>query len=841
MTHKHAQETKKRTLVFENIELTDVIDAPVLQELMNDYYALTGIGIGIIDIKGNVLVGTGWQDICVKFHRAHPESCTNCHESNIALASGVVPGTFKEYRCKNNMWDIATPIMLGDRHIGNIFLGQFLYDDEELDYQLFRLQAQRFGYDETAYIAALDRVPRFSRETVQTAMNYYTKLAQMISKANYSNIAREQTLQWRKQAEDAQRKTEEDLLLATQATNIGIWDWDLIQDILSWNDNMCTLYGIRREDFSGIESWSRALHPDDRDYAEGEVQAAFRGEREYAPEFRIIHSDGTIRYLKASSRTFFDENDKPIRMIGTNYDITELKQKEKTLRQQHSFLRQIIDMVPAIICVKTLEGPYALANKTLADAYGTTVEMLEGRKDTDFSPTEEESKAFRGDDLKVIVGRETLHIAEEKITYADGSTHWLTTTKIPLSESDGSCSKLLAVAMDITERKLAQEEKAILESQLCQAQKMESVGRLAGGVAHDFNNMLGVILGYAELSLIKLDQSHPLLKTLMIIRETALRSADLTQQLLAFARKQTIAPKVLDLNENVTSMLKMLERLIGEDIDLVWVPAADLWPIKMDPSQIDQFLTNLCVNARDAIFDVGKVTIETENNIFDENYCAIHAGFLPGDYVQLAVSDNGIGMDKETTAHIFEPFFTTKNVGKGTGLGLAMVYGIVKQNNGFINVCSEPGEGTTFRIYLPRHLGKTELAQRDGAVVPAMRGNETILLVEDEQYLREMITMMLEGLGYTVLPAGNSGEAFRLADAHAGKIQLLMTDVVMPVMNGRELANEMIALHSELKCLFMSGYTANVIAHHGVLEEGVHFIPKPFSLDALATKVREAL
>ena len=401
--------------------------------------------------------------------------------------------------------------------------------------------------------------------------------------------------------------------------------------------------------------------------------------------------------------------------------------------------------------------------------------------------------------------------------------------------------RLVVFLRDITERKRVEEEKAKLQNQLLQSQKMESVGRLAGGVAHDFNNMLGVILGHAELAMDKVDPDHPLYNDLQEIRKAAERSSDLTRQLLAFARKQTITPKVLDLNETVAGMLKMLQRLIGEDIQLAWLPGVNLWPVRMDPSQVDQILINLSVNARDAIAGVGKVTIETENVRLDEAYCADHAGFVPGEYLLLAVSDDGCGMDRESQDKIFEPFFTTKGAGKGTGLGLATCYGIVKQNNGFINVYSEPDRGTTFRIYLPRHIGKAEQIRKEGPQEPAIRGRETVLVVEDEEALLELGKIMLEKQGYRVLTAGTPGEAIRLAEEHSGEIHLLMTDVVMPEINGRELARKMLSLYPNLKRLFMSGYTADVIAHHGVLDAGVHFLQKPFSRKDLAAKVREAL
>jgi signal transduction histidine kinase/ActR/RegA family two-component response regulator len=360
-------------------------------------------------------------------------------------------------------------------------------------------------------------------------------------------------------------------------------------------------------------------------------------------------------------------------------------------------------------------------------------------------------------------------------------------------------------------------------------------------IFHDFNNMLAVILGHAEMALLQVDPAQPLHADLEEIRTAAERSANLTRQLLAFARKQTVAPKVLDLNETVAGMLKLLQRLIGENIHLTWQPGANLWPVRVDPSQIDQILANLCVNARDAIADVGTITIETGNAVFDEAYCAAHPDAVPGEYVRLAVSDTGCGMDQDTLAHIFEPFFTTKGVGKGTGLGLATVYGIVKQNNGFITVYSEPGQRTTFTIYLPRQVGKAEQARLAGAAEPALRGQETILLVEDEPVILELTTVMLERQGYTVLAASTPGEAIRLARERAGNIHLLMTDVVMPEMNGRDLAKNLLSLYPQLKHLFMSGYTANVIAYNGVLDEGVYFIQKPFSIKGLAAKVREAL
>ncbi len=399
----------------------------------------------------------------------------------------------------------------------------------------------------------------------------------------------------------------------------------------------------------------------------------------------------------------------------------------------------------------------------------------------------------------------------------------------------------LSIAVDTSDRKQAEEDKARLQAQLLQSQKMESVGRLAGGIAHDFNNMVTVILGHTEMASLEKGLSESMRRRLTQIRESADRSVRIVRQLLAFARKQTIAPRVLNLNDTVGGMLTMFERLIGEDIHLVWVPGADLWPVRMDPSQIDQILANLCVNARDAIADVGKITIETRNVFLEEEYCADHAGFLPGRYVLLTVSDDGCGMEKEILSNIFEPFFTTKTLGKGTGLGLATVYGIVKQNEGFINVYSELEQGSAFNIYLPRYTGEGMGRSEQAGAESLEGGHETVLLVEDEPMLLEISENMLKRLGYHVIAANSPSEAIRLAQEHAGEIHLLLTDVVLPGMNGRNLAEQLLSQYPGLQCLFMSGYTANVIAHHGVLEPDIHFIQKPFSVKDLALKVGRAI
>ena len=426
-----------------------------------------------------------------------------------------------------------------------------------------------------------------------------------------------------------------------------------------------------------------------------------------------------------------------------------------------------------------------------------------------------------------------------RIVSADGTKKWVQGFGSVVRSASGR-RRVVGGVIDVTERKRAEQERMDLEAQLHQARRIESVGRLAGGVAHDFNNMLAVILAHGELVKEHLDPTSPLIEDVAEILKATERSAALTRQLLAFARKQAVAPVVLDVNDSVASILTMLRRLLGENIQLTWSPGAEVWPVLMDSSQLDQVLTNLCVNARDAIATVGKLTVETGNVTLDAEHGGSHAGSAAGDYVRLTVRDDGCGMDTDTQSHLFEPFFTTKAVGDGTGLGLATVHGIVTQSNGFIDVESEPGRGTTFTILLPRHPGTVAHARTDREAAQAVRGHETILLVEDEPAVMRATKRLLEGMGYVVLTASTPAEALLQADRHGAEIHLLVTDVVMPEMSGPDLAKNLLSQHPHLKRLFISGFPAHASGDGGVLEKKM-FLQKPFSKAALGARVREAL
>jgi PAS domain S-box-containing protein len=652
----------------------------------------------------------------------------------------------------------------------------------------------------------------------------------------------------RKQAEEKLQQSEESHRALLNSLSSGIVVHATDTSILYANSTACKLLGLSEEQLMGREStdpqW-KFLNDDKSDMI-----------LEDYPVNRIISTNkplhnlvvgvvrphiGDIAWLLTNGYSGHDDPGQNKEIIITFTDITERKLAEEGLvasLKESERLRSALDMVPAHIYIKDTHSRYLYANQSTLELFGVSSQELVGSEDSKFFPPETVNHLHTLDS-RVFQGTQTNEEIESRDSHGNRQVYSEIKTPI-LSETGKEIAGLVGISTNITERKQAEEEKEKLESQLRQAQKMEAVGRLAGGVAHDFNNMLGVILGHAEMALERIKPNQPFHADLTEIKKAAERSADLTRQLLAFARKQTVAPQVVDLNNAVAGMTQMLQRLIGEDIEMAWIPGKKVWPVKIDPSQIDQILANLCVNAQDAIADVGKVTIETNNAVFDEATCADHLGFMPGEYVMLAVSDDGCGMDTETLKNIFEPFYTTKEVGKGTGLGLATVYGAVKQNSGFIKVVSEPDQGTTFKIYLPRHWAQAAPVPDKRPDAPA-GGHETILLVEDEPAILRMTTMMLELEGYTVLEADTPGKAIELAQTYSGEIDLLMTDVVMPEMNGRALAKNLLSQYPKLKRLFISGYTADVIAHHGVLDKGVNFIQKPFSKPKLMMKVREAL
>ena len=642
----------------------------------------------------------------------------------------------------------------------------------------------------------------------------------------------------RKLAEEALRESENKFKSFSEHAISGIY---LIEDgVFRYvNPKFAEMFGYTVEELQDLMPFTRLVCAEDSAKVEQQVGRRISGEADSVHyTFRGLRKNGQVFHVETYGTGTF-HNGKPA-ALGTILDITERRRTEEALRESEERYRLLFGNIQDAVFVNLVTeegtpGHFIEVNEIACRKLGYTREEL-----LQMSPFDIDAP-----DTRAFIPRIMEELRQHGHATWEGAHLTRDGQRIPVEINNrlfdlGGAPMILATVRDVTERKRAEKEQAILQEQLNQAQKLESVGRLAGGVAHDFNNMLGVILGHAEIAMEKIDQANALFEDLTEIRKAALRSADLTRQLLAFARRQTISPKILDLNETVEGMLKMLRRLIGEDIDLAWLPETNLWPVKVDPGQIDQLLANLCVNARDAISGIGKVTIETGAACFDKDYCSRHPGFSPGEFVMLAVSDNGCGMEKETMSNIFEPFFTTKAFGEGTGLGLATVYGIVRQNNGFINVYSEPGEGTTFKIYLPR-AGEQTTQQPPVDSKKDLRGDETVLLVEDEESILTLGKTILQRYGYEVLATKSPTEALGMIQNYPGPIHLLIIDVVMPEMNGKDIRDKLVEFKPDLKTMFMSGYTANVIAHHGILDEGIDFLQKPFSVNTLLEKVRSVL
>ena len=565
-----------------------------------------------------------------------------------------------------------------------------------------------------------------------------------------------------------------------------------------------------------------------------------------SPIKRLVDTTRNFASGNLDARSDQAENPHELGVLARAFDdmADALTMGHQTLREREAFIRAVLDNLPIGVAVNTVEPTvkFDYMNDNFPRFYRTTRDAL-STPDAFWEAVYEDPEfreQIRERVLTDCAGNdpEKMHWEDIPITRSGAETCYVSARNTPILDKN----VMISLVWDVTDQKKAEKERYRLQDQLAQAQKMESIGRLAGGVAHDFNNIISIILGYAQLALTKIDPGDRLYKNMKEIETASLRSAELTRQLLAFARKQPVAPQVLDLDKTLEAMGGMLNRLIGEDVGLVWQLHGRLWPVKMDPSQIDQIMVNLCVNARDAIAGVGRITISTANISLDRYTWMGDEQCPPGDYVMITVSDTGCGMDKDTLANIFDPFFTTKGLGRGTGLGLAMVFGIIKQNQGFITVSSKPGQGATFKIHLPRFSGRlrTQTITRDGTTL--LRGEgETILLVEDDLGVMDLCRTVLVDLGYNVLSAGLPEDAIRLAQEYAETIDLLITDVIMPEMNGRDLASALTKICPDLKCLFMSGYTADIIGDQGVLQDGMQFIQKPFSVKDISQSVHQAL
>jgi two-component system, cell cycle sensor histidine kinase and response regulator CckA len=651
----------------------------------------------------------------------------------------------------------------------------------------------------------------------------------------------------RKHAEEALRRSEKLLSDILDGSPIPQLVIDRNHRIVNWNKALERYSGIRAEEVIGTDQQWRPFYREKRplladllvDGDTGKISQFYT--KEYATSnlvegaYEVIDffpaMGGNGKWLHVTASAIKDSRGAIVGAIETLRDISEWRQTEEELKESREYLNQIINCIGDPLFVKDRNHKIVLVNQALCVFTGKPREALLGRTHLESLPEASGQSLWEREEEVFTTGKECL--TEDTLSDSQGNAHTLMSKKSLLTDKNGN-QQIVNVLRDITEHKL-------LEAQFLQAHKMEAVGALAGGVAHDFNNILNVIMGYAEILLDEFDSKNPMRKDLEQIRQAGLRAASLITQLLAFSRKQILQPEILDLNTVITNTSSMLRRLIGEDIELISNTCPDLGMVNADPGKIQQVIMNLAINARDAMPQGGTLILETANVDFDESYILEHPIAKPGSFVMLAVSDSGIGMDAKIQARIFDPFFTTKELGKGTGLGLSTVYGIVKQSDGFIWVYSEPGKGATFKIYLPRVEGRAVEKPVEKRTEYGIRGSETILVVEDEESVRDLACRILQDRGYTVLSAPNGKAGLEIASRFDGAIDMVLTDVVMPGMSGTDFVFRLKQDRPDTKVLYFSGYTNNAIIRNGNLDSKAAFLQKPFNNEDLAQKVRQII
>lgn len=1103
---------------IEEQDLSNFLDIPALRSMLENFYALTGMVAAIIDLKGNVLLAVGWQDICTKFHRVNPETLTNCIQSDTYLSNNLEPGKFVSYQCKNGLVDIVTPLIIGGKHMGNVYSGQFFYDDETIDESVFEQQAEKYGFDMQEYMAALRKVPRISHQKADMLMEFLMKFSTLVSKLSYGNLKLAKSIYDQKAVSDALRQSEEHFRLLIKKSPMPIAIGDLDDHIEYVNDKFVEDFGYAIDSLPDFETWTKLAFPDEN--YRREVVRIWMQDREnetlpdmHTPprEFQVFCKDGEVRTVEITNTRIGDKR------MSIGVDLTQRKEYENEIKRNESRLKRLVDILQhpsatmqdfldyaleqaiqltgskigyiyhydeqkkiftlstwskhvmpecgvanPITCYELdktglwgeavrqrkpiilndfiaanplrkgypkghvklekfmtvpifkdniIIGVIGLANKEKdydqTDILQTSL-LMEGvwkvielrRVETDLRESEEKYHSYiehspygvfvtdengyfiqinpaacemTGYDEATLRTMSIRDILTEK-SLNDGLEHFRRTCET--GEAQGEMSfrtqngktrlwsvdavklsdtRLLGFCRDITDLRKVEEdyrqlfkvmlegfalheiildkngkpdnyrflavnpaferitglkaedivgktvkevlpstedywiqnygkvaltgepaffenystelnkyfevstfrpapnqfaciitdttERRRIEEQLRQSQKLESIGRLAGGVAHDFNNLLTPILGYTELLMQKgLSDQENAQEDLRQIRKAAELARDLTRQLLAFSRKQILDLKPVDLRDVVTGFEKLLRITLRENIKLQTHLSQKLSMVMADAGLIEQVLMNLAVNAQDVMPAGGIFSIELAEVFIDKTSQEIIPIPADGKYVMMSVSDTGIGMDKQTIEHIFEPFFTTKEKTKGTGLGLAMVFGIIKQHGGNITVYSVPGKGTTFRIYLPVSSSRDYTPKDNDLPAPTpVWGTETILIVEDNDAVREMVRKELVTHGYKVLAAENAEQCLELSKKYDATVHLVISDIIMPGMDGTELCRKLLETRPKLKVLYISGYTHDVIAHHGMIDADFPLLSKPFTMDALAQKVREIL
>ena len=827
------------------LNLADIIDTRALQTMMEDFYRITRVACSILDHSGRVQVAAGWQDICRKFHRVHPDTLANCLESDVILTGGVSMGTFKEYRCKNNLRGMVTPIEVGGKHVGNLFLGQYFYEDEIIDYELFRTRARRYGFDEGEYLSALDRVPRWNQETARAAMTICARLAGMVSSLSYSAIKlsralaqQETTLRRLSESEERYQRITDSI--TDYIYTVRVKDGQAAETTHS--PGCLAVTGYRAEEFTRAPYlWIDIVFPEDRPEVEKRARQLLTGEAPPSFEHRIVHKNGSVRWVSNTFAPHRDERGVLVAYDGLIQDITTRKGAEEALAESEKRYRLIAENIQDVFWMATpgLER-MVYVSPAYERIWGRNIENLYASPESYIEAVHPEDRDRAREVSVTSASRGNAWSSTYRVVRPDGSIRWVEERGFPLSDARGGWYLTIGVVTDVTDRKQAELEREKFEAQLRQAHKLEAIGTLAGGIAHDFNNILAPIIGYSEMAMEDAPHNSPMRSDLEQVIKAAHRARELVRQILIFSRRSDDVDRVpMDLGTTVTEVLKLLRASIPSTIEITQDIGKGM--VLADPTQMHQVLLNLCTNASHALEDRGTLHVsltEAELGERDNRSFAIKVP-RPGKYFKVSVSDTGCGMNAETMQRIFDPYFTTKEVGKGSGLGLAVVHGIVKRHEGALRIRSEPGRGSTFDVFIPGIEAKEDGWR--GRTKSRPGGKESILIVDDEEMLATLTGKILAQLGYVITTKTSALEALAAFRTSPDDFDLIITDYTMPQLTGTELAGRILEIRPDMPIILCTGHSERV-TETTAEEMGIaRFALKPLDRSQLAELVRSVL
>ncbi|MDD2390603.1 MAG: PocR ligand-binding domain-containing protein [Desulfobacterales bacterium] len=816
---------------------SDLLDIDQIQQMMDLFYKATGIPVGIIDIDGDILVATGWQDICLKFHRLHPDTCRRCRESDDYIKSHLEPGKYIEYRCKNGLWDLGVPITVSGSHLATLFLGQFFYEDEQPDIDFFRKQADAFGFEVQSYLDALKRVPIFSREKVRAIMEFYVGFVNFLSALGLKNLALADDISHREIIEKQLKNNLNfmETLIDTIPNPVYYKNTDGIY--LGCNQTFSdSIFNMPREKIIGhslIELIER-LPGNVADFYRMKDKELIQHPGTQTCEVRYPDQYGNRRDFIINKATYTDEAGKVSGIVGVFSDMTEKNIAEERLKESETRYRDLYENAPTpYFSIRPEDGAILKFNTAATKLLGYDPDTLSNMMVFDLYADTPNGIPKAKQIFNQFVSGKPVHDFEIQMKHQNGAPLWVSLSVEPVIDEQGRIIESRSVVLDISERKR-------MEDQLQQVHKMEAIGTLAGGIAHDFNNILSAIIGYSEIAMIDSADTGKVKDALQQVLKAGDRARDLINQILMFSKQSIMEKKPINISYIIKDSLKLLKATLPSTIQIHQFIETHIPAVSADPTQLHQVVINLCTNAAHAMEAHGGIMeIHLKEVELDSKEAAGYTGLAPGRYVKLLIRDTGHGMDRETVNRLFDPYFTTKEPGRGTGLGLAVVHGIVKHHGGAIKVYSQPGIGSDFHICFP--VEKQNVTFEPEPAQTIYTGSERILFVDDEAFLVDLVRQMLEKLGYRVESRTDPVEALDLFKSDPFAFDLIITDLTMPGLTGITLSEKIHQIRPEIPIILCSGY-AEKLRDETVRRTGIKkFLVKPFTLSSLSGMVYKAL